>query len=388
MLESTAGLREATRDVPGSEGELRTRMVRTMRPDGSLDSAHDPELTDRQLVHVYSLMATARWLDERFMALQRQGRVGFHIGSHGEEACILGAGYALDEQDWVFPSYREHSVALLRGMSLRQLLDHMVGNGADLSKGRQMPSHYTYRAGRMVSISSPVGTQLTQAVGFAWAAKLRHERCAVLSFFGEGTTSSAEFHTAMNFAGVAQVPAVFLCRNNGWAISTPATAQTATRTFAEKGSAYGVPAMRCDGNDVLAMIWATRRALAAARRGEGPTLIEAVTYRLAGHSSSDDAHLYRAEEEVALWRGRDPITRLRSLLERHGLWSKVRQEELEREIELEFKDALKASEQTDGPCVESMFDDVYADVPPHLVEQRMSLQHSQSYASEGESHVE
>jgi 2-oxoisovalerate dehydrogenase E1 component alpha subunit len=388
MLEPGAGLREAHRETSTQEVDYRQRLIRTIRPDGSLDPAHDPELTQRQLISVYSRMASARWLDERLMALQRQGRVGFHIGSSGEEATVLGAGFALDEHDWVFPSYREYAVALLRGMPLRQLLDHMVGNAGDLSKGRQMPSHYTYRAGRMISISSPVGTQLTQAVGFAWAAKLRRERCAVLTYFGEGTTSSAEFHTAMNFAGVVGAPTVFLCRNNGWAISTPAAAQTATRTFAEKSSAYAIPSMRCDGNDVLAMIWATRRALAAARRGEGPTFIEAVTYRLAGHSSSDEAQVYRSDEEVAVWRARDPVARCRGLLERNALWSRTRQEELERDLEAEFKSALEAAEQADAPDVDSMFDDVYANLPAHLLEQRRSLQRSQPQSNEDASHVE
>lgn len=348
-------------------------VLRVLREDGSLDPATDPRLAQEEVVGLYRAMVRVRALDERLVTLQRQGRIGFHIGSLGEEATILGSAYATRPADWIFPCYREFGAALWRGMPLQRYVDNMFGNSNDPAKGRQMPDHYCWKKGHFGSVSSPIGTQITQAVGFAWAAKIKKDDVVALVYFGEGATSSSEFHNGMNFAGVFKAPVVMLCRNNGWAISVPTERQTASATFADKGIAYGVPGVRCDGNDLFAVIKATRDAVERAARGEGPTLIEALTYRLSGHSTSDDPKAYRPEAGLDPWRRLDPIARLRRHLERTVGWSDAQDKELESDVDAELKAAIQVAEHTPAPSLDSLFEDVYAEVPWHLAEQRDRL---------------
>jgi 2-oxoisovalerate dehydrogenase E1 component alpha subunit len=344
-----------------------------LRSDGTLDPEHDPGLSNADVISLYRSLVETRTLDERFVQLQRQGRIGFHVGSLGEEAAILGSAWAMRKQDWLFPCYREFGAALLRGLPFQKLVDNMFGNVNDTVKGRQMPCHYTCRAVGWASISSPVGTQITHAVGLAWAAKIRREDVASLVYFGDGATSSSDFHSGLNFAGVFKLPVVFLCRNNGWAISVPVERQTATRTFAEKAVAYGIEGVRVDGNDVFAVVSATKRAIERGVRGEGPTLIEAITYRMGGHSTSDDPNRYRESEALEAWAARDPIERLRAWLTDQSLWSDEEERTLGVEIGERFRDAVAVAERTPPPPLESMFDDVYQTVPWHLAEQRAEL---------------
>ncbi len=348
-------------------------IVSVLRDDGTLDPAHDPGMSDDEVKFLYRHLVQTRQLDERFVALQRQGRIGFHVGSLGEEAAILGSAFAMRKQDWLFPCYREFGAALMRGLPLQTLCDNMFGNANDTVKGRQMPCHYTCKAVGWASISSPVGTQITHAVGAAWAAKIRRDDAASLVYFGDGATSSSDFHSGLNFAGVFHLPVVFLCRNNGWAISVPVERQTATHTFAEKAVAYGIPGVRVDGNDVFAVVSVTRRAIERGMRGEGPTLIEAITYRMGGHSTSDDPNRYRESEAVQAWAARDPIERVRSYLVQRGAWSDADDKALRADIDARFREAVAVAEKTPPPALESMFDDVYAKVPWHLAEQRAEL---------------
>ena len=348
-------------------------VISVLRDDGSLDPAHDPKLTDEEVRHLYRHLVQTRLLDERFVQLQRQGRIGFHVGSLGEEAAILGSAFAMREKDWLFPCYREFGAALMRGLTLQKLCDNMFGNVNDTVKGRQMPCHYTCRAVGWASISSPVGTQITHAVGAAWAAKIRREDSASLVYFGDGATSSSDFHSGLNFAGVFRLPVVFLCRNNGWAISVPVERQTATRTFAEKAVGYGIPGVRVDGNDIFAVVAVTRAAVERGQRGEGPTLIEAITYRMGGHSTSDDPNRYRETQAVEAWAARDPIERVKSYLEKRNAWSDADEARLRADIETRFREAVAIAEKTPAPPLESMFEDVYARVPWHLAEQRAEL---------------
>jgi 2-oxoisovalerate dehydrogenase E1 component alpha subunit len=348
-------------------------VIRVLREDGTLDPAHDPRLPLDEVVSLYRAMVRTRLLDERLTAIQRQGRIGFHIGSLGEEAAILGSAHALRPSDWIFPCYREFGAALLRGLPLQKYLDNMFGNRNDPAKGRQMPDHYFSRPGKFLSISSPIGTQITHAVGFAWAARLRRDDLVTLTYFGDGATSSAEFHSGLNFAGVFKTPTVFFCRNNGWAISVPTERQTASTGFSGKGVAYGIPGVRVDGNDLFAVIQVTREAVARAARGEGPTLIEALTYRLSGHSTSDDPKAYRPEAWLEPWRRLDPLLRLRRYLQAQAGWTEARDQEIEAELDAEVRAAVTAAEATAPPALESMFEDVYADPPWHLVEQRRAL---------------
>jgi 2-oxoisovalerate dehydrogenase E1 component alpha subunit len=244
----------------------------------------------------------------------------------------------------------------------------MYGNSNDPVKGRQMPDHYSGRPYNFGSVSSPIGTQMTQAVGFGWAAKMRGENLATLVYFGEGATSSSEFHNAMNFAGVYKTPTVFLCRNNGWAISVPVEMQTGSQTFAQKGFAYGVRAVRVDGNDLLAVYKATRDALALCRAGT-PVLLECLTYRLSGHSTSDDPTRYRGQDEMAAERAKDPLPRFRAHLEKRGLWSEDQQTALVAAYDAEIKAAVERAEKAAPPALDTLFDDVFAERPWHLREQ-------------------
>ena len=363
-------------DSPAARHPLDTHaddVVKVLRDDGTLDPASDPHLRDDEIVGLYRAMRRTRMLDDRLTAIQRQGRIGFHIGSLGEEAAILGSAYALRPQDWLFPCYREFGAALLRGFPLQRYVDNMFGNSNDPAKGRQMPDHYCCREAKVTSVSSPIGTQITQAVGFAWGAKLKREDLVTLVYFGDGATSSSEFHNGMNFAGVYKAPCVLFCRNNGWAISVPTERQTASAGFAVKGEAYGVPGVRVDGNDIFAVIKVTRDAVARAARGEGPTLIEAMTYRISGHSTSDDPKAYRPEAGLEPWKRQDPIARLRAYLARHGGFSEAKDKEIEVELDAELRAAVAAAEKTPPPTIDSLFDDVFAELPWHLVEQRAEL---------------
>jgi pyruvate dehydrogenase E1 component alpha subunit len=348
-------------------------VVKVQRDDGSLDPAHDPRIDEELALRLYRHMVLVRTLDERLVTLQRQGRIGFHIGSYGEEAAVMGSAAALRKQDWLFPCYREFGAALWRGMSLESYANNMFGNAKDPAKGRQMPDHYTARSAHFGSVSSPIGTQITQAVGFAWAAKIKRDDLVALVYFGEGATSSSEFHNGLNFAGVFKTPTVFFCRNNGWAISVPAERQTASATFADKGIAYGIPSVRCDGNDVFAVLKVTRDAVARAAAGHGPTLIEALTYRLSGHSTSDDPKAYRKDDVVEAWKKKDPLLRLRSHLTSLGSWSDAKQADLEAQIEVELKDVIAEAEKVAPPPLESLFEDVFAKPPWHLEEQKKEL---------------
>lgn len=348
-------------------------IVRALRDDGSLEPKYDPGLTNDDVVALYRSMASTRFLDERLTALQRQGRIGFHVGSLGEEGAIIGAAFAMRKQDWLFPCYREFGAALLRGLDFQRFIDNMFGNENDTVKGRQMPDHYTCRASHWLSISSPVGTQITQAVGFAWAAKLKRDDLATLVYFGDGATSSSDFHSGMNFAAVFKTPTIFFCRNNGWAISVPTERQTASETLAQKAVAYGMPALRVDGNDAFAVVYAVREALARAVRGEGPTLIEALTYRMGGHSTSDDPNAYRGSDVLKQWVERDPIERIRTYLIAHNALDEAADREAKQALERKFKEAVEIAERTPRPRLETMFDDVYATPPWHLVEERAKL---------------
>jgi pyruvate dehydrogenase E1 component alpha subunit len=356
-----------------NQNQASAEVISALRPDGTLDPAHDPGLTLDEVVYLYRQMVMTRQMDERLVMLQRQGRIGFHVGSLGEEASILASAYAMQPQDFLFPCYREFGAALMRGLPLQKFIDNMFGNANDTVQGRQMPNHTTCRDVGWCSISSPVGTQITQAVGFAWAARIRKENKASLVYFGDGATSSSDFHSGVNFAGVFKAPCVLLCRNNGWAISVPVERQTATETFAEKAAAYGIPGVRVDGNDLFAMVRVTRDARARCERGEGPTLIEAITYRMGGHSTSDDPKAYRGPDALAAWAARDPIERVRDFLGRKNAWDEKREAELVGEIDARFREAVTIAERTPAPQLESMFEDVYETPPWHLVEQRQQL---------------
>lgn len=344
-------------------------VVRVLRPDGSADPERDPKVAPDDLRSLYRLMLLNRALDERMITLQRQGRIGFYIGSIGEEACILGSAFVMRPNDWVFPAYREHGAALLRGFPLQRFLANLFGNSEDPVKGRQMPCHEAWAPANVASISSPLATQLPHAVGIGWAARIKGAPDVAIAYFGDGSTSTNDFHTALNFAGVFKAQTIFLCRNNQWAISVPVTRQTASATLAEKARAYGLPGVRVDGNDLLAVIAATRQAHERARSGQGATLIEAVTYRLRGHSTSDDPRAYRTDEQVEPWLRLDPLARLKTHLLKVGALTAEEDAAWGKQVEEEIREAASKVEKAGPPALETMFEEVYAKQPWHLAEE-------------------
>jgi pyruvate dehydrogenase E1 component alpha subunit/2-oxoisovalerate dehydrogenase E1 component alpha subunit len=320
-------------------------------------------------------MLFQRALDQRMLNLQRQGRIGFYGTAKGQEGAALGSGAAFAPDDWLFPALREGAVALWRGMALDRYVAQCFGNSADPTHGRQMPCHYSDDRTRYVSLSSPIATQVSQAAGAARAAQVRGEAGRVVgAYLGDGATSENDFHAGLNFAAVWKAPIVFVCQNNQWAISVPLSMQTASETLAVKALAYGMPGLRVDGNDVLACFVATRAAVERARRGEGPTFVECLTYRLGGHSSSDDPSKYRDEGEAKAWEARDPLLRHRAWLAARGRWSAGREEEFLAEAGRRISETISRVEAAEPVSIDSLFTDVWARVPPLLEDQRRRLE--------------
>ncbi len=318
-------------------------------------------------------MILVRAVDTKAMSLQRQGRIGSFTPCLGEEASYVGSGYALSPNDWVLPHYRGYAVAFTRRMSLNTFFSQLYGTAHDLSKGRQQPMSLGDKSINYVSIEAPVGAQCPIAVGVSLAAKLRGDRIACVAYLGDGSSSSNDFHTAMNFAGVFQTPTIIFCSNNQYAISLPFTKQTASEDIASKAEAYGVVGVRVDGNDVLAVYRATKEALERAYKGEGPTLIESVTYRMGPHSTADDPAKYRDSKEVEEWKRRDPIARFRTYLKRRGLLDDNYEQVLTQEIERQISDAVQYAETSPKPELATIFEEVYLELPWHLKEQMTGL---------------
>jgi pyruvate dehydrogenase E1 component alpha subunit/2-oxoisovalerate dehydrogenase E1 component alpha subunit len=348
-------------------------LMRVLREDGSADPETDPLLPEEVLLRAFRELRRVRLLDERMVLLQRQGRIGFYGTAYGQEAVPIATALALRPDDWVFPALREQAVMLVRGFPLRAFVAQVFGNAADPLKGRQMPSHQSGRAVNQVSWSSSIGPQLPHAVGAAWAMRARKSSAVAIAFCGDGATSQADFHAAMNFAGVWRVPCVIVCQNNHWSISVPTEKQTASRTIAVKARAYGMPGVRVDGNDFLAVYKTVSEAIERARSGAGPTFIEAVTYRMGAHSTSDDPTRYRAQAEVDAWSRKDPLERLRRHLLLLGVLTGEVEAVLERELSAEIAAAIAEVEPMPPPDRASLIEDVYASMPWHLREQLEAL---------------
>jgi pyruvate dehydrogenase E1 component alpha subunit len=344
-------------------------LVRLLEDDGTVQKGRDPNLPVDTLLFLYEQMVQVREFDRRMLMLQRQGRIGFYGPILGQEAATVGSVAALEARDWIFPALREGAAAMMRGLSLTEAINQLIGNGADRCKGRQMPCHYTYKEGHYYGMSSVIGTQLSHAVGAAMAARIRGDDVVVLGYLGDGATSANDFHCGMNFAAVYQSPCVLFCQNNQWAISVPISKQSASETLAQKGKAYGMPYVRVDGNDVLAVYSVTKAAAERARAGQGPTFIEAVTYRRLGHSSSDDPTRYRDEAEVKAWEKKDPVDRFRAYLQKRGLWSDDKEAAFKEDIAQRVNAAIAAAEANGPPADETLVTDVFATVPEPLKEQ-------------------
>jgi len=344
-------------------------LLRVLAEDGTVEKGKDPNLPKETLLFLYEQMTQVREFDRRMLMLQRQGRIGFYGPILGQEAATIGSIAALEPRDWIFPALREGAAAMMRGLSLTEAINQLIGNGADRCKGRQMPCHYTFKEGNYYGMSSVIGTQISHAVGAAMAARIKGDDVVVLGYMGDGATSANDFHCGMNFAAVYRSPCVLFCQNNQWAISVPCSKQSVSATIAQKGGAYGMPFVRVDGNDVLAVYSSTKAAVERARKGDGPTFIEAVTYRRLGHSSSDDPTKYRDEAEVKEREKKDPLDRFRSYLVKRKLWDDAKEATFKEQIAQRVNDAIAAAEKNGPPADETLVTDVYAQVPQQLKDQ-------------------
>jgi pyruvate dehydrogenase E1 component alpha subunit len=344
---------------------LEGRMIQILDESGRVDKALEPPLSKAVLKRMYSLMVTTREADEKSFKLQRQGRMGTLAQSLGHEACQIGTSLALAEGDWFFPYFRDLGAYITIGYALKNYFLYWMGS----EKGVDIPQDLN-----LFPMAIPVASQCPQSVGTGLAVKISGEKRAVLTTLGDGATSEGDFHEALNFAGVFKTPNVFVCYDNQWAISVPRKRQTASKTIAQKALSYGFPGVMVDGNDVLAVYTAAKEALDSARKGGGPTLIEAFTYRMSDHTTSDDASKYRSEKELEAWRKKDPIDRFRAYLAEKKIWNEDFEKEVRAEALKQIDKAVKEAEAAPPPTIEELFEHTYKDMPPELAAQREELE--------------
>jgi pyruvate dehydrogenase E1 component alpha subunit len=330
-------------------------MLAILTPSGALvaPSPLEPAMVRK----LYRAMVFARTYDRKGTALQKQGRLATYAPFEGQEAAQVGSAAALEPEDWMVATYRDAAAMWMQGYPLELLFAGRTGD----ERGGSPPDHVP-----VLPPSITVGGHMVHAVGLAWASRLRGEERIAITYFGDGATSEGDFHEAMNFAGVFNTPCIFFCQNNGWAISLPREEQTKSETIAQKAIAYGFPGIQVDGNDLLAVYSATAEATERARSGGGPTLIEAVTYRLGPHTTADDPTRYRDGTLTDDWRRRDPLERVRLFLSERDLWSNEWQQEVEREAELEIERAIRLAEEMEPLSAGDIFEGMFEDLPAHL----------------------
>lgn len=344
--------------------EAVTERLEILDTEGGVDGELMPELDPSQIRSMYRDMVLMRTFDGKALNLQRQGRMGTWPPIKGQEAVQAGVALAMGEHDWLIPAFREHGIMVLRGVPLHLVYAYWAGD----ERGSCYPDSV-----RCFPVAVPVGSQWQHGTGVGLSLKLRGEEAVAVTFGGDGSTSEGDFHEAVNCAGVFDAKTVFVIQNNQWAISVPIHKQTAAETLAQKAHAYGVPGIQVDGNDVFAVYSAAREAIERARTGGGPSLIEAVTYRLGDHTTADDASRYRGDEELKLWEGRDPILRLRRYLEAQGLWDDDQEAVLTEEATAWVEAQVKLLEDMPPQEPEAIFDFMYNEMPPHVAEQKAAL---------------
>jgi pyruvate dehydrogenase E1 component alpha subunit len=345
-------------------GSTDAPIVQLVAPDGSVVGDVEVGLSHDERRELLRLMIRSRRLDRECWALQRQGELTVYPPFEGQEAAQVGSAFALGPDDFVFPSFRELAAAVVRGVDVVEYLEY--------HRGTWHGGPYDPIASRFAPICVPVATQIVHAVGWAMGSKLDGSTACALAYFGDGSASEGDFHEGANLAAVFGAPAILFCQNNGWAISVPSNRQFAA-PIADRAAGYGMPGVRVDGNDVLAVYAVTREAVERARAGGGPTLIEAVTYRIGSHSTADDAARYRDEAEVTAWRERDPIDRYRSYLLGAGTIDDAFVRGCENEAGAWVGDIRTELTALGEPPASEIFDHAFADPPPTLLAQREEL---------------
>lgn len=357
-----------------TKGVVDIPMLQILSAEGELiEKAVEPDLGKEEALKIFNTMHYIRVLDERMVGAQRQGRISFYLASTGEEAASVASAAALSEDDMIMSQYREQGALAYRGYTTEQFMNQMFSNKDDPNKGRQMPIHYGDKPLNFMTISSPLGTQIPQASGYAYGQKMSGKDVVTICYFGEGAASEGDFHAGLNMAAVLNCPVIFFCRNNGYAISTPAEEQFAGDGIASRGLGYGIKTIRVDGNDVLAIYAATKEARRIAIEEKCPVLIEAMTYRLAAHSTSDDPTGYRSREEENKWRAKDPIARMAKWLESKGWFDEAENQKRVDKARQDVLAAMKSCEKTDVCAIEDIVEDVYDTAPWHLKEQLSEL---------------
>ncbi|CAI3956205.1 thiamine pyrophosphate-dependent dehydrogenase E1 component subunit alpha [Alteromonas macleodii] len=357
-----------------TKGVVDIPMLQILSAEGELiEKAVEPDLSKEEALKIFNTMHYIRVLDERMVGAQRQGRISFYLASTGEEAASVASAAALSDDDMVMSQYREQGALAYRGYTTEQFMNQMFSNKDDPNKGRQMPIHYGDKPLNFMTISSPLGTQIPQASGYAYGQKMSGKDVVTICYFGEGAASEGDFHAGLNMAAVLNCPVIFFCRNNGYAISTPAEEQFAGDGIASRGLGYGIKTIRVDGNDVLAIYAATKEARRIAIEEKCPVLIEAMTYRLAAHSTSDDPTGYRSREEEDKWRAKDPIARMAKWLESKGWFDEAENQKRVDKARQDVLAAMKSCEKTDVCAIEDIVEDVYDTAPWHLKEQLSEL---------------
>ncbi|KAI9190320.1 hypothetical protein H9P43_001754 [Blastocladiella emersonii ATCC 22665] len=363
---------------------------RVLSKDGAvLDPAQDPNVSKDWALKVYRDMLTLNAMDLILYEAQRQGRVSFYMTNYGEEATHMGSAAALSPADVVFGQYREAGVLLYRGFTIDEFMNQCYSNAKDYGKGRQMPVHYGSSKLNFQTISSPLGTQLPQAVGAAYAMKRDKKDTIAICYFGEGAASEGDFHAALNMATTLKSPVVFFCRNNGFAISTPSSDQYSGDGIAARGVGYGMATLRVDGNDVFAVYNATKAARDYALRENMPVLIEAMTYRIGHHSTSDDSSAYRSKNEVEDWKTRDnPVVRFRKYMESRGWWTQADEDSFKKSVRKQILESFAKAETVEKPPLSELFTDVFDEPTPILRKQEAELHeliklHPDHYSTKG-----
>ena len=341
---------------------LKKQQFRILDSDGHLvDPKLEPKIDEATLISMYKTMKLARHADIKALQYQRQGRMLTYAPVQGQEAAQVGPMAALEPQDWLAPAFREFAAMLYRGVTLEQLYLYWYGNeiGSKFADGVNV-----------LPVNIPIGSQINHAAGLAYASKIQKKNEVVVTYIGDGGTSHGEFYEGMNFASVYDAPMIAIIQNNQYAISTPRAKATKAETLAQKAVAFGIPGIQVDGNDVLAMYAVVKEAAERARKGQGPTLIEAYTYRMGPHTTSDDPTIYRKDEEVEAWKAKDPIKRFKAYLINKKLWSDEADAKLDEEYEQLITETFKKVENSDNPTIDDVFDHTYAELPADLLEQK------------------